>query len=163
MRPAAPRSLLLTAVIVGSFAVSGCEQGEQDGSAELGEVQAAQVASGVPDASSAALVTSDDAARFHAATQAREGMCPQLCKKSAEAGCPIDAETCEKKCLELEDTLVCPEENAALIRCSLERPAAEFECTAHGFATLRPGKCPAEAAAFQRCVRTAVKLGQRVR
>jgi hypothetical protein len=102
------------------------------------------------------LVTAKDGEAFARASRDRSELCPALCAKSEAAGCSMKSADCLAACRKLDQTLVCPDENAAFVRCMVEQPVTHLECMAQGFAKLKTGHCESESQALTRCTQASL-------
>lgn|GEM_PF-2323662 len=142
-------------VSYGGLGCNSLESGSPAGS-EPTQTESASTSAEKTSNTSRQLFTKEDKEVFARAQKARDSLCPSLCETSVQAGCSMKQSECLGHCAKLADTVVCPDENAAFIQCSVSKPATDFECSPVGFASLKGHLCLKEKAAMIDCVRTAM-------
>lgn len=139
----------------GSLLALGCENLKWAGTGEREEESKVAPREEHPE-SSRQVFTKDDKEVFARAEKARRSFCPALCDRTREAGCSMEQEECFKHCTTLTEKIVCPDQNAAYIACAVSKPAADFECSPAGFATLKGHLCLIEKTAMIACAQAAM-------
>ncbi len=105
----------------------------------------------------AQLFTAANVAEYATAKKNRGELCPDVCRRSKQAGCLMGKQECLEHCNKLDDTIVCPRENAAHIRCQNQLPLSALTCVGAGFVVASEGFCEQERAAMMTCISIALK------
>lgn len=106
------------------------------------------------------VVTAKNKAEFRQVAEARRQLCPTVCKKSEALGCRLPYAECLANCTQMDEQIVCPNENDSYVRCMVKQPDTAFTCTPQGFAALQLGYCLAETQSLRDCARKALQSGR---
>jgi hypothetical protein len=80
-------------------------------------------------------------------------ICAKSCAAAQGANCPNqDESACKTECEAMLSMSTCQSENRALIQCSANKSASDFECDSDGEAALKAGVCDAQATAAATCL-----------
>ncbi len=80
-------------------------------------------------------------------------LCAKACAAGMAASCPNDDESsCKTECEAMLGMQTCQAENRALVQCTGNQPASNFECDSFGEAELKSGICNAEGTAAMTCL-----------